>query len=159
MLRDKVGVKINSQVALCELVQYNLLVYELYPISFEKARKEDRTSTREAVSPRIETLLSIRIRLCSVCISQSISNIFEFVKGTISNFVRFSFILKYQHDNEAVSCHTICHKLPRGKKDKKVGYTFLDRSMRSVYNKKQGGTVCLTIALPRRCLSFPWSST
>jgi hypothetical protein len=26
MLWDKVGVKINSQVALCELVQYNLLV-------------------------------------------------------------------------------------------------------------------------------------
>jgi hypothetical protein len=72
-----------------------------------------------------------------VCTSQSISKIFEFVKESISNFMRFSFIQKYQHDNEAVSCHTIRSKFPRGKKDRKVGYTFLDRSMRSVYNKNK----------------------
>jgi hypothetical protein len=91
--------------------------------------------------------------------SQSISRIFEFVKRSISNFVCFSFIQKYQRDNEAISCHTIYGNFSSRQKDRKIGYTFLDRSMRSVYNKKQGGTVCLTIALPRMCPPFPWSST
>src|SRR5258708_18761937 len=50
-------------------------------------------------------------------------------------FVRFSFVQKYQHDNEAVSCHTICGKFPHGEKDRKVGYTFLDKLRRSVYSR------------------------
>jgi len=69
--------------------------------------------------------------------SQSISKTFGFVKGSISNFARFSFIQKYQRDNEAVSCFTICGRFPRDKKDRKIGYTFLDRSMRNVYNKNK----------------------
>jgi len=32
---------------------------------------------------------------------------------------------------------TICGKSLHGKKERKVGYTFLDRSMRSVYNKNK----------------------
>jgi hypothetical protein len=103
----------------------------------EKAYKEDGTSTREAVSPHIDTFLSTQIRLSGMSTSQSISRTFGFVKRSISNFVRFSFIQKYRHDNEAISCHTICGKFPHGKKERKIGYTSLDRSMRSVYNKNK----------------------
>ncbi len=86
----------------------------------EKAYKEDGVSTREAISPRIETSLSTQIRRCSVSTFQSISKIFGLVKGNISNFVHFSFIQKYQYDNEAVSCQTICGKFPHGKKREKL---------------------------------------
>src|SRR5260370_12442685 len=72
--------------------------------SCEKAFKEDSASTREAVSPHIDTFLSAQIRRCSVCTSQSISKNFGFVKRSISNFARFSFVQKYQQDNEPVSC-------------------------------------------------------
>src|SRR5438874_3178511 len=41
---------------------------------------------------------------------------------------------KYQQDNEAVSCHIMCGKFPYGKKEREVGYTFLDRSLKSVYS-------------------------
>jgi hypothetical protein len=68
---------------------------------------------------------------------QSISRFFEFVKRNISNFVLSSFIQKLLHDNEADSCHTICATFPHCKKERKIGYTFLDRSMRSVYNKNK----------------------
>ena len=77
-------------------------------------------STREAVSPRIETSLSTQKRSSDVSTSRSISNFFGFVKRNISNFARFSFIQKYQHDNEAVSHPIICGKFPCGKKDKKL---------------------------------------
>jgi len=125
----------------------------------EKECKEDSASTGEALSPHFETFLSTEIRLRGVSTSQSISKIFKLVKGSISNFSTFhilsgniSLILRLFLATQSAANSRAAKKI------KKLDILPLTNEG-EVYIVEQGGTVCLTIALPRRCLSLPLSST
>src|SRR5260370_42681732 len=77
----------------------------------EKAFKEDSASTREAVSPRIETSLSTQKRSSDVFTSRSISNFFGFVKRITSNFSALLIYLEMSSTKSAYFLPTIYDKI------------------------------------------------
>ena len=134
--------------------------YELYPIPCVKKRSRKivrvlerlyRPVLKHLYQPRNDQVMCPHLEVYPISLGLS--------RELYPIFVRFSFIQKCQQVNERISCQQSSTIFPHSNKDRKIGYTFLDRSMRSVYNKRQGGTICSTIALPRRRLSFPWSHT
>ncbi|HKV01943.1 MAG TPA: hypothetical protein VJQ26_07450, partial [Ktedonobacteraceae bacterium] len=113
-------------------------LYELYPIPCVKKRSRKivrvperlyRLVLKHLYQPRNDQEMRPHFEVYPISLDLS--------REVYPNFVRFSFIRKYQQGNEHVSWQQPTTILPHSNKDRKIGYTVLDRSMRSVYNKNK----------------------